>query len=354
MQIIRKILTPNELQSPNIRYNPATDEVEQTNDGGATWVPAPHFDPRITYQQPPVATANPRCDAAERMTALIREHIQIQIDALDNNLTQLFLLNTILAALAFATGIAIVAPVALSVVTTTLGLGAVALHEAFDAYDWDALKCQFYSVISPDGRMNQAQLDQIYAYLLQGTVTQNLVLGGVLAYMGYGVLSDAAYLRTETGDCSDCSIPWCYTFDFTASDGGWYPRVTPDGNWGATYVPGVGWGHNETKISWGVIFEFPITQDGTSCVRFVEAECTSNFQLIVTPCNHACCDGGCSYTAQYAVWNMVNGVVEGNTPCDTIRSGTQYLAMQISGGSSVVSSLTFRGIGTNPFGAANC
>jgi hypothetical protein len=208
MEIVRKRLTPDELQSPRIRYNPVTGEVEQTNDGGVTWVPAPSQDPRLIYQQPPVATANPRCDAAARMAALLQEHIELQIANVDEGATQIFLANTLVSAASFAFGITIVFPLILTFVGTILGLGSVALHEAFDGYDWDALKCKIYCLVSTDGRLNQAGLDALYEFLLEGTVTQNLVLGGTLAYMGYGVLSDAAALRSEAGNCSSCACSW--------------------------------------------------------------------------------------------------------------------------------------------------
>jgi hypothetical protein len=208
MEIVRKRLTPDELQSPRIRYNPVTGEVEQTNDGGVTWAPAPSQDPRLIYQQPPVATANPRCDAAARIAALLQEHIEIQIANVDEGATEIFLANTLVTAASFAFGITIVFPLILTFVGTVLGLGSVALHEAFDGYDWNALKCKIYCLVSTDGRLNQAKLDALYEFLSEGTVTQNLVLGGTLSYMGYGVLSDAAALRTETGDCGECACSW--------------------------------------------------------------------------------------------------------------------------------------------------
>jgi hypothetical protein len=238
MEIVRKRLTPDELQSPRIRYNPATGQVEQTNDGGVTWAPAPSQDPRLIYQQLPVATSNPRCDAAARMAALLQQHIELQITNVDAGATQIFLANTLVTAASFAFGITIVFPAVLTFVGTVLALGSVALHGAFDTYDWDALKCKIYCLVSTDGRLNQAGLDALYEFLLEGTVTQNLVLGGTLSYMGYGVLSDAAALRTETGDCTSCTCAACQ-----------YKRLNEGGfsGWNiGDFVPGIAGGVYDT------------------------------------------------------------------------------------------------------------
>lgn len=215
VEIIRKHLrwgfSDDEECYYRLRFNTTLNIVEVYNAATDTWQPAPEFDPRTIYQYPPVDTANPRCDAAARMTALIRESVEIQIDGVDNAATQIFIATSIIAAVSFAVGAGIVVPLVIEFLGGVLSFGSLALHEAFDNYNWDAMQCKLYCLVDSDGRIGQAGVDALYDWIVdvQQTVTEVIVLGNVLNYMGYGILSDGAAVRTEIGDCDEClSCDW--------------------------------------------------------------------------------------------------------------------------------------------------
>ena len=73
MELVRKRLSAAELIPPNIRYNPDTDQVQFSPDGGVTWFDTPSADPRHSdvFRYPPLETADPRCDAAANMPSRV-------------------------------------------------------------------------------------------------------------------------------------------------------------------------------------------------------------------------------------------------------------------------------------------
>jgi hypothetical protein len=172
-----------------------------------------------------------------------------------------------------------------------------------------------------------------------------------LLFRGRMALDDGA----DCDFCADCPEPptgWCYTFDFTLSDGGWELNENPRGEW----INGVGW----SKTSWeNQICGIYIVREFTeTVVTRVDAEVT----LISADGNRIS-----------RSWVVNNDVVqfepfestatgtdmtltgEGNATADRIditlktRNGGC-----LPGTEAIIKSVTVWGEGVNPFGEDNC
>lgn len=92
-------------------------------------------------------------------------------------------------------------------------------------FDWDCFNKQLNSLAN-EFSLSETQL-RLY-----------IQFGYILLFIGGadGLNLAGGTTEIETQDCSDCADGWCYEWDFTADDGGWYPYSIY-----GTYVPGVGW-----------------------------------------------------------------------------------------------------------------
>jgi len=215
MEIIRKELAPAIVYDFPTRYVEEDDVVEMSPDGGATWQPFPEGDPRRNNHTAPPDTANPRCDAAERISVATRETYTYIIDEIDLSATVLTLVQGFFR---LATPIFTYIPYlsfTYTVMNAILAIGSVALHSAFDAFDWDEFTCVLYRRVRSDGRIDSTGFELLLADIAakyDGTV--EFVLYQLYANIGFGGLNDQAGIRTDTGDCAACGT-FNYGEDFT-------------------------------------------------------------------------------------------------------------------------------------------
>lgn len=176
--------------------------------------------------------------------------------------------------------------------------------------------------------------------------------------------------------CDECVNTWCYTFDFSASDGGWHvydASGAPGDQFFGTYdAPGGGW------VSTQVLATSPYNRRGTLIeVDFVATEITE-VEMVY--------DMSYGATAVPNVPNTVIRLIDAgtvvadevvlNTPPEgegvvsklEIPSGATGAKINIGGlcgarddgsttdpgGEMKIKSVTVRGKGTNPFGSDNC
>jgi len=215
MFTIRKKLSENEGSSPNTRYNPDTDQFESTTDGGETWTPDPRSDPRINTALllPP---ADSKCAAAAGMSAFVADF-----------LTNTYELFTVVGISSTAIGIgAIWLPgigtawaLAWGLADLMLGVGALALAEAFTPAVFEELTCIFYCAVDEDGYLTQAGLDaagvQIQNIIADGTV--NIVMAAMFNLYGHVGFSNAGVTYADPEeDCDDCdTCSWDHIWDAT-------------------------------------------------------------------------------------------------------------------------------------------
>lgn len=213
IEVLRKELSPSEITPTNLRWNEDCDCVQQTFDGGDTWVDAPGQDPRSApgFGAPPLATDDPRCDAAANMVEFLRNNVALVLAA--ENAVELgsqMLAFIGLTIPAIGTVVALISIIA----GLLLALGAEVIAEAFTSDVYDAFLCIFYCNIDNDGQMSDAQLSAIYAAVAaQFDITVQAVFGYYGQLFGPVGWSNAGALGTQTGDCGDCNCTWrdCWT-----------------------------------------------------------------------------------------------------------------------------------------------
>lgn len=216
MKIVRKELKPGQVAPTNLRYDPTCDCVQRTPDGGTTWIDTPSADPRHAedFRLPPLTGEDARCDAAARQAAAWQE-------VYDNFIASTSALQFATIILSFLLVLAGGAGVLLTLIFLTgdalIAIGKSNMEAAFDSDTWDGIMCIIYCHIDENGQVSQAQLDAIYADILDaypGVVYNTLVEIGHL--MGDVLLSNASVERDETGDCTDCTEccdgTFCYTW----------------------------------------------------------------------------------------------------------------------------------------------
>lgn len=228
MDIVRKQLSGQEIVPAFIRYNDGTGVVQTTPDNGATWVDSPQSDPRNTNAFPPLTGATARCDASERMTALVQGLIT-DIDAkLQAGAAAAEIASLILLVLAFIPLIGIFAAFIGAIASQYVVVGYAAFHAAFSGFDWTAFKCELYALIDAQGRLNASTFAQFQTWVTD-TYSSPLdtILNALLSTLGYGGLNDAAATRGETGSCASCSSTFDYFEHFLSQ---LLPGTTPGGD----------------------------------------------------------------------------------------------------------------------------
>lgn len=212
MKIIRMELTENEVSPPNLRYDDGCDCIQQTPDGGTTWVDVPEADPRHAngFRMPPLSGEDARCDAAAREVAAWREVYNTFISSTTAAQFATIILNALLL---LAGGVGVLLALLFLAFDALIFIGKEEMEAAFDDDVWDGIMCIIYCHIAEDGSISQEQLDAIYSdifALYPGTIYNTLIEIGHL--FGEVLLSNASVERSETGDCDECACAWCYTW----------------------------------------------------------------------------------------------------------------------------------------------
>lgn len=223
--------------STQYRYDDATDTVQTSDDGGATWADNPGADPRNNTLLPPLTTSDPQCDSAATMTAALKAMIDQQIAFLNTGATALQIIGGVLSLLSllglFGIFASIVADLAAAVVT----LGASGMSSAFPSTVWDTLLCIIECLLATDGTLSDSSLA-----LLKSQVDSDIggsaatIVQFMLLIMGTAGLNDARLITggAVTGDCSGCSAcDWVVEYDLADGNQGWFISVVSGVSFGA-------------------------------------------------------------------------------------------------------------------------
>ena len=205
MEIIRAKLSPDALYPPYLRYDATANTVQQTADGGTTWVNAPALDPRHadTFRKQASTSGAAQCDAAARIVGLWKESLEGLYQT--GNAIQF-------ASTALAVGLALVPDVGILVdlfliagdVLVTLVVSDI--EAAFTDAVWHGVQCIIDENISANGQVSATQETNILeaiATAYPGTIYNTLV--ELNSMFGEVLMSNAGVERTETGDCSTCT-----------------------------------------------------------------------------------------------------------------------------------------------------
>jgi len=237
MEIVRKELNPDELYPSNLRYNEATDTVEVSNDG-TTWTPAPQSDPRNIRTQAPRGGPDPRCDTAANLTENLHEYIDANIAALNAGAGVAALISLFFERLPF--GFTLLIALIEGLIGVIMALGAADLAAKFTTAVYDRLQCLFYCAMDADGILTETALQGVLAevYATEDVSVYN-VLAALALTTGAGGFFDWGTIGDVEGDCTACTdCGWCYVFDFTLGQHGFTIQqgtnpVAPFGIWTA-------------------------------------------------------------------------------------------------------------------------
>lgn len=204
-----------------IRINPETGVVEQSSNGGVTWLPQPNGIPSVIVQPvPPVTSgvADTKCDAATNVS----EQVNVWIAQVSNDFT------TATSLLEFATAVLVAILAAVLVVLSagaltplealvlpTIGAALAAAWGAgkavFDAY-WttdvlDAILCAAVCNIGDDGSFSDAQFSAFWNEIntnLPPSPAKMLFMGFLSSVGKAGLNAMAASGTSADADCGDC------------------------------------------------------------------------------------------------------------------------------------------------------
>lgn len=228
MPIIRKKLSPDELNSPNQRYNETSEEFEVWN--GTEWVVDDSIDPRTNpaNELPPRITADTRCDAAASM----RARIENGINTLSTGVSYTIVGTDIFIFLASVlVGVGLIASFVLAAAQALVAIGITTLFAALTEAVYDELENIIYCLLDDEGQFTDSAFTQLGAEL-------NADIGGdagtglniVTQLMGRVGLNNTGAQGTTTGDCTGYDCEWFVEFDFTqGSPDNWY--VWTDANY---------------------------------------------------------------------------------------------------------------------------
>lgn len=345
MEIIRGRLSSQDFSNPAIRYNPDTNIVEYTPDGGMTWNPDPADDPRHSpkFAKPLKTGSDVRCNSAASMVEWISNFIEYETSVMQAGATVTTVANAALTLFDIIAPWAILIQALIELAGVIFGIGATALETAFTDETYELLICCFYCHIQEDGSVRVDDLAGIQAQVTTDlNTTAALVVNLILSNQGEMGVQNAGTLYDVAGDCSDCTCAWCYTFDFETTPGIFEIGVGAPG----VYIPGTGF--QGTGVPSGSF----LRAEGGVITTITEMSITYEVSGVsdMTGGLRLRCDGATVYGA------LMDGNpgthtfhVEGlNQECDHIWFGGDSDTHQI------VMSLTLHGIGDNPFGDDNC
>lgn len=352
LQVIRKELNPNEVYPDNLRYDGGCDCVQQTYDGGDTWVDQPGQDPRhsTTFLYPPITADDPRCQAASNMTAYFENVIGTALNVLAFGLDAIGVATTIMPLFIELGPFAILFELGLGLGSGLVSLGVDVINEEFSPEVYDALTCIFYCNIEANGSVTAEDLSAINAQIISDLNPDvQLIMGLAFLLMGEVGLSNAGTIGDAASDCDSCFCGWCYDFNFATSHDqqGWTPFFYPDG-W-----TGSGWGATDMSAAHGTAI----------LLTFAETEIT-RIDMHWT--------GVPNGSSNAVIWLYLGGVEQdridlgswssgstdwfwgGDLIADEIRVSVATSTDFSFFGSCDLFDIQVKGLGENPFGTDNC
>ena len=319
-------------------------------DEGETWVNGADYDPRAsaTLFPPPVVPAGQeaKCLAANNVVAELKQNVEDITTQLRNlsGITGLSGAFGALMTLIFATApIAGITWAIASAAAAIIGYTASAFSGAFTSAVWDTVFSIVYCSSNDEMSYDEDQFNTIYSQIGSAlTGIADLHLRNVLGLVGYAGLTNIARIDHdvyEDANCVACDT-WCYTFDFTVSDGGFTPY-----SYGASY----------SAAGWGTVFDSGLNGHVAFVTRTFFAttitSATMEYSWNGVPPNEGAsiAYGDCSYGR--------DGASPIGIECTSSATSVNIIIGNGGYGSTVsgqITRLTLHGTGINPFGASNC
>lgn len=306
-----------------------------------------------------------RCGAAANAANVMEQLYEAITDAIALGGDALQVAAALIAAAVTAIGGWIAAPLAAIIdLTIALFAGMIELLQVLGSDVWteefdERLKCALFACASSAGDVVTFDLTCIREQLtvepdlLNPNWFYELQLFAQIVYLMETITMDGLNAAGATTgvtvfDCEACSA-WCYTFDFTVTDGDFAHIDTGTGTWSS----GVGW----VGVLDGGTYRVRIDRDLPYDVQFTGMELTYDVTY----------GSGSPAGGSYLVNNGVDAVGTGGFPAGTDQIVTwygsfaaDYVTIQLRSGtfgddgSVTVKRLTLYGTGDQPFGDDNC
>lgn len=361
--LIRKKLTEDEFSNPALRYDETCDCIQFSPDGGTTWIDQPANDPRSSdaYRLPALTGSNTRCRAAEGMTALIRACVDARLDFISDA----GLAGAILGIVTFIPGFNVLWALILAFVGFAVTIAAEILEAAFTETVYDEIRCIFFCNISENGQMNAEQFVAAYDDLINLDTIPRTWVQAVMNMVGAVGMSNAGVALEAAADCDACDeCGWCYLFNFSSSDGAWFPRAANEG----VYVVDSGWSANCLTTSQRVVIQFNFAAatdiDRFTCLfDYVAGTWTpppADGRRIIMRVFSAVNGGGsvlASSTSSILSTgnNLVAGVTFGASVAARSLEVNIWTSQNNCSGSALIKQITIgNDAGDNPIGESNC
>jgi hypothetical protein len=359
----------------NVQLRLTSDcHLQYSVDGGVTWVTASGWDANlhscVVHNFPPPLPPNPNNKLKDQLACniagfLATELIQKTMQKIYSLVQQSTNVDFIVTGLTSLLGIIFPeidgATIALnSFVTAVIAQTLAEINTvANDVTLWAKVTCCIFESIRADGHLTPGNIVSAGACILGISYPGHvwappalsafwLALGvtNLLAAQSSGALADV--------DCSQCG-PWCYEWDFRASNGGWFVYTgTPGGVWHA----GLGWeatqnnrGDGFTTINIELTLPAGVSIDH---IRFIAAVTAGGVLqdweigalrsgAAVVVCNTAPNQDGAYHT--YGCGPFASTAVDHLFVALTFTSAVTDIVIQ---------RVAVQGQGVNPFGADNC
>lgn len=250
---------------------------------------------------------------------------------------------------------------AISIIYAAVSEGTLSDYEdaIADGTLWLNVSCAIYDAIESLGYVTPANFGAILANIAAISYAHSDVISTIESYIsslgatGLAQLSQRAGLETGA-DCSSCAgSGWCYTFDFTHDDGGFTSYSPPSSAW----VPGQGWTGTYQSA------ESPPATDASIMLTFPTTGFVTGYSFGWYADQPS---GGAQRElfARLGGTNLVTAFVDGGAHPGGANSSIGVsetidniiLIIRSAGVDSNlrITDLTIVGTGANPFGASNC
>lgn len=214
---IRKRLAADELYPSNIRANPTTSAIEQTPDGGTTWIPAPEYDPRKTTGIPKRTDDSTNCQAAKSVVEYLHRYILLVLGLLGTGAGIIQGVGAVLGFLGLlAGGYDVLWGVVTAMFGSLIGYGSGTITSAFTSTEYDVISHILYCTMS-GGQLDQTGLDSVKQQITASiNATAAAITNLLLDVMGFAGVNRAAAYYTVGGSCSGYpSCDWTLSVDLT-------------------------------------------------------------------------------------------------------------------------------------------
>jgi len=238
LNVIRGFLGSGLLYPLSVRYNPETEQIERTLDGGATWVASPADDPRhsLTFQLPPRTGSDIPCNSAANMVDKLKGYVDQVIAAAELWSAVTFVIRNIAP---FFVEVGLVADIIAGAIAGLLAIGVSVLSATMTTTVYTGIQNILFCECEQDGTITADGVAAARTLILDAYGSTVLAIFDYLMLgLGEVGLSNAGATGGVTGDCSGAVCEWIHTFDLLASNGGFSLYTAGHGNW----VSAFGWG----------------------------------------------------------------------------------------------------------------